>query len=167
MLEINGPVKNAKKAEILYWTIFSIYIAFLLKTAFEKGLPLRGAIDYGQFFLRGKNFAGKPIVNCYRLSHELQFSGCAFTETSSKLFDGIRKSSGEFKNLADGIVVKYLAPLKNDEEKKLSVINWIWAFDDDKKIKKDVRQFVTTAFRAHNKDLSLKVLPKFENTEMM
>lgn len=47
--------------------MFIKYTEELLKFTFINGLPMRGAIDVGEFFLIRECFAGKPIIECYRL----------------------------------------------------------------------------------------------------
>jgi hypothetical protein len=52
----------------------------LQRKMFEFGLPLRGAIAFGDFIVRGYVFAGKPIIDAYKLGHGLQLAACAIHE---------------------------------------------------------------------------------------
>ena len=68
------------------WKLFYFlsYVFQLLKSAFDAGLPLRGAISYGEYYYNENTFAGLPIVSSYGLSERLNLSGCIFTEEAAK-----------------------------------------------------------------------------------
>src|SRR6185369_2597349 len=48
-----------------------VYAFQLLKRAFNAGLPLRGAISYGDYYHHNNTVAGLPIVSSYQLSESL------------------------------------------------------------------------------------------------
>lgn len=152
------------------YLLFFIYTAYFLRTAFDSGLPLRGAIDSGEYVIArsdmGSCFAGQPIIEAYRLSTKLQFSGCVLTnhfysqlKTDLKQDEALRK-----ENLK--LFLSYLVPLKKNEEERMGVINWLCPFGDWT-IPDDLRQYVIRAFHRHSKDVPRNVIPKIENTEIM
>jgi hypothetical protein len=165
LLSLDFPEDEKEHIKVARWTVFLLYVRLLVYTAFEKGLPLRGAIDYGEFFIDSNCFAGKPIIDCYRLSNRLEFSGCVLTPSCEKTLQNALKGLVDNAIPLDIIsseVLSYLVPLKDGEE-RLWIIAWIQA----NQIVGDVRQFVVKAFQSHNKDMSRKVFTKLDNTEIM
>lgn len=166
-------IPEEKDAELIYWSFFMAYTVALLLVSFDKGLPLRGAMDHGEFFLDSNCFAGKPIINCYRLSNRLELSGCVLTEHCEKVFEKIIHSYSDkvgenaakaMKDILKRIVMPYLVPLKGGEEKLMTLV---WRRRTEEAKKMDVRQYIVKSFQAHNKDVSINVFPKIDNTEVM
>jgi hypothetical protein len=163
--EMEGESKEILNcmAKLLHWATFFIYSTIFLRKAFDYGLPLRGGIDTGQYFIKDYKFAGKPIIDSYRLSASLRFSGCALTNKASESIKklGEQPGLGNRKWTVERPIFQYLAPLATGEE-RLYLLDWLYFGE---KIP-DIRQFISNAFRAHNKDVPLKVVPIIENTEM-
>jgi hypothetical protein len=104
---------DAKKPPLLIskgYIFFLNYVSRFLRSAFDAGLPLRGAIDYGEFYIKENCFAGKPIINSYRLSQELQISGCAMTECLEKQFNAHLENEEALKKIRSVFVLPYLVP---------------------------------------------------------
>jgi len=156
--------EDKRSLEKFYWSIFLLYVLFLLQKSFKSGLPLRGAIDYGEFFIDSNCFAGKPIINCYRLSNRMEFSGCVLTSDCGKILRACLDSTGneDIKVIVDRYVLSYLVPLKDEEVRLWTVV---WTIGGG--VIGDVRQYITKGFQAHNKDVHRNVYPKIENTEIM
>lgn len=55
-------------------------------------------------------------------------------------------------------------PFKNGE-KRMFVIDWCYNITNEQKA--DIRQYIVNQFKAHNKDISEKVMRKLNNTEIM
>jgi len=132
---------------------------------FQKDLPVRGAIGYGPYFVKKTCFAGKPIVEAYRLANSLDLAGCALTPSAcdqvKKLLSGETfKTAREFINT---LLVEYLTPLKNSEQKRLLMID----FSIPNYSAMDIRQIVVESFHGHNKDIPESAQTKVQNTEMM
>ncbi|WP_295103780.1 hypothetical protein [uncultured Candidatus Kuenenia sp.] len=164
LLSLSVDPKALHGNKMSNWAIFLLHAAMLLRLAFDKGLPLRGSIDSGNFFILDNCFAGKPIVNAYRLANQLQFSGCALTPKVEKEFkNDLNRSQDAIRCL----FFPYLLPLKNNEEMKLSLVNWLNPFDSWKEVPDDICQYVVKAFHAHNKDVSQKDIQKLINTEII
>jgi len=144
---------------------FISYVAYLLRSAFDNGWPLRGGIDYGEMHITGNIFAGKPFINSFKLSQRLQFSGCALTPNYGDRFN---HEISKFINLPKSnlnFLTTFLAPLKGEQEQQLYLVNWLCPFQGWE-IPLDLRQYVADKFYAHNKDISRVSLPELENTEM-
>jgi hypothetical protein len=161
------PFTHKEKVRLttLDYFFFLDHVSLLLRSAFDAGLPLRGAIDYGEFYIKENCFAGKSIINSYRLSQQLQISGCALTESLEKRYFAHIESDRPFKEAKFLFVLPYLVPLKENSRKTLYVINWLCPFPAWE-VPPDLRQYVAEKFYAHNKDIPREALPKLENTEM-
>lgn len=162
------PQTGKTPAEI-HWNniLFVTYCAQLLRSSFDAGLPLRGAIDYGEYYLDKDCFAGQPIIDAYRLSCRLPFSGAVATPKCAKLID---ESTESGKPILDRFVSALLFPmtveLKNMGSQKLYLLNWISPFSDWGTPPNDIRTFVYTSFHAHNKDIGDSARYKAELTEL-
>lgn len=58
-----------------HWTVFMIYMQALYELFFDEGLPLRGAISAGEFIVVKNSFAGKPIIDSYRMANNMNQAG--------------------------------------------------------------------------------------------
>lgn len=148
----------------LVWLVFIIACQRLTRRLFLKGLPTRGAVSYGQFFVAGNCFAGIPIVDAYNLSQRLELSGCVLTSSARiKVKDLL--SSGTLihaKKILNLALINYLVPLKGGELKEHVIINFLAPNCDS-----DINKFVLDSFQGYNKAISEKVMQKIKNTEMM
>ncbi len=60
----------------LYWLVFLMASKDIQTELFNAGLPARGAIDYGKFFVQENCFAGRCIVKAYKLSSTIEMAAC-------------------------------------------------------------------------------------------
>jgi len=148
------------------WLIFIIACRKLMTTMFEQGLPVKGAIDCGQFFVKDHCFAGKTIVNAYDLANDLELSGCVLTPHASDRVKEALQSANDtaLKSFFDEILFEYLTPLKGSEEKMLTIIDLPILTNN---FHEDLKQIVVNSFQAHNKDIPGEAYTKVRNTEMM
>jgi len=49
---------------------------------FESGLPIRGAIAFGDFVFTAHVFAGLPILDAHELGNRLDLAACATHQTA-------------------------------------------------------------------------------------
>jgi hypothetical protein len=157
----NQPLQAA--AFVMWACIFERYM-------FEQGLPVRGAIAFGDFIFVQHVFAGKPIIDAYNLGQSLNLAACAIHETAKDEFQRLHTLSPGTGFLTSPHLVPYLTPVKKvEEELNLLCLNWAWpprlkGYLSLKEIV-DLRQYVHEKFCAHNKQMRLDVIPKAENTE--
>jgi hypothetical protein len=154
-----GASSSWKKAALAYITTFS---GILFNRMFDKGLPMRGVIEEGEFLIKDTCFAGKAIVNAYKLCDSLDFAGLVY---SSSLGDSLPRILNFQKTHPS--MIPYLSPKNGLKEEKLIQINWILASLDElkkKEILSDIETYVLRAFWAHNKDCPLSVDVKVQNT---
>jgi hypothetical protein len=154
----------------LYYILF--YLSFFKKESFEEGFPLRGYVDYGEYYNNNKNiniFAGKTIVDCYKETNNLNFSGLIISDNlhdhhyskyKNEIIDEAFKERYNFifdKN----IIAKYLVNTKEGEKDKY-IVNFLLDFD-----RIDITQYIFESFHKHNKKISNDVMEKIRNTEKL
>ncbi len=155
----------------LRWTAFLYVCTFLQRLMFDKGLPLRGAISYGDFFIEENYFAGKPIIESYQASESLELSGCIMARSSERLYHEFYNYAAEnnyasYLLLLHQLVVPYLVPLKKGKMEKAQLLNWInLPLTPFKNLPTDIREYVFSAFVDYNRDAAPIVYPKINNTE--
>lgn len=149
---------------------FSLFCSTLAKVLFEKGLPIRGAIDVGEYYIGDRTFAGSPLIVGHELAESLDFSGVAFTSEAARLVTSIIQStpnSDTQKNEVAQLLMPYTVPLKNGKEERRFILDWFtWGGSSHSDQRVDPRHDVFRAFNAHNKPVGSKVLSKLQNTEL-
>lgn len=121
---------------------------------FRTGLPLRGAIDFGRFFIQDTCFAGRPIINAYELCNTLELAACVLTPEASDRVKAFLSGSG-----LNPFVSEYFVPTKNGEFRFFLTKTAV----HEKNI--GLRQQVMKAFWGHGKDISIEAQRKALNTE--
>jgi len=149
------PEKTDDGKKELRWIAFIAVCKLLQMFMLKKGLPVRGAINHGEYLIQGTCFAGRPIVEAYKMSQNLDLSACVFTEKASTCINEIWKLTEK-----NNIIAEYLVPLKDGTEAKLPTLNYI-----PKDLTEDPRELVLKAFWAFNKDIPTSVQQKVLNTE--
>jgi hypothetical protein len=144
-----------------YLLVFLLYCSSFTKELFLFGLPLRGCIEYGEFYMSKNTFAGKPIINAYKGCESLNLAGCLIEESVS--LDRL----DENKKYNETLYFNCFVPMKN-EEKEGFLLNYILENKSGELMSKlrDPRQFVYNSFSSHNKRVGLCVYKKIMNTEM-
>ena len=163
---ITAPESLPKDAKFL---VLSHIASILMRHMFTKGLPLRGAITDGLFWISKTNqncFAGRPIVEAHDLVARIDASICVIhPNTVANLKDTIK---GRDHN---GLFLEYNVPIKNHDGNRDEMLYTISPSmpDLDSEVlwhDTDIRQLVTDSFWAHRKQLRQDDLPKVTNTEM-
>lgn len=143
--------------------VMSYYASLLFADMFRNGLPLRGVIHEGDFIFKEMCFAGKGIVEAYRLCESLDMSGLVYSE---QLGSDIEIHRSAEKNYDKETHFLYLTPIKGGKEIKLLNVNWLDFARNSERVlcEKDVENFVLKSFWAHQKDCSNSVDVKVRNT---
>ena len=148
------------------WIIFLNACAAIMRQLFIAGLPLRGAIHFGEYFIDGQCFAGKPIVAAYQDANLQDWCGCTVDRRIERHYKKILRFSGADKPMARWILVDYPVPVKRGRRTKRSVLNWVWLRGSPvvTKIRGDPDAYVRKSFCAHQKDIAANVEKKVRNT---
>jgi len=146
------------------WFVFVLECRKLMNWMVENGLPLKGAIGYGEYFRKRNCLAGKPIVDAIRLADSLEIAGCAFIPNAwSEVEEALTKGNGQIAEFIRSISFRYEAPLKSGKSESLMMV----AFTLPDGCEGNVREKVRKAFTAHKKEIAEEVKTKFENTVRM
>ncbi|GHV03414.1 hypothetical protein FACS189485_06550 [Spirochaetia bacterium] len=137
------------------------YITCFQETSFDKGFPMRGCVDIGEFYFYDNTFAGNTIVNSFNESDMLNFSGTIITANAIKILK--EKHTKSIDAFIEFFVEKYKVPLKDDVEEYKYIIGCPIDIRDWEK--DDLRQIIFESFHAHKKEIDLSVIEKINNTE--
>ena len=157
---------------VRHYLAFSTVCASLMNRCFTAGFPLRGAISVGEFFIEDRCFAGRPIINAYYATQQLEFAGCVLDEAANSLISEWRKhlvKKGEriLLDKLDQTTILYMVPLKENLDECLRTINWVLLDTPGfSPIAGDIREVTTRSFLMHNKIAVPAVQGKINNTEM-
>lgn len=178
LITISLPQPENTPTSLQRWVKFLVASGFLQRHMFEFGLPLRGAITTGKFIVRGNCFAGRPIMDGYQLSQNIDLAATIFSPSAYKqLFQllqnieqliGEAKPHSDFKTLRrfiESITPEYLVPFETMPEERRMTLDFLAFPTTGQKPTPDVAQFVFEAFWKHNKDIPSHASTKARNTE--
>ena len=164
------PTKLDKTLEAFDYGFFLIACSSLQRMMFDAGLPTKGAISVGPFYIHERCFAGQPIIDCYKLTQDIDFAGCIIHESVIPQIENALRCEtnpeSKTKDVIDARLATYLAPLKNGVTKRCCCLSWGFGWDTFDSLKGDIRELVINSFGKHNKDIPPEVYSKIENTEM-
>jgi hypothetical protein len=153
--------QKTEKPSVANWFAFLTICMHLQKEMFLNGLPVRGVINYGKFYLQDTCFAGRSIIEAYDLCNQLELAACIFSPKAQNEFsDFINRYFHEnAKEISDNWVYEYLVPTKMGEFHYLVLKASVYNNDDS------IMKQILSSFWGHNKDIPLSVQQKISNTE--
>lgn len=94
------------------WRVLQIFISF--------GMPLRGAISYGDIFINEKinMFLGKSLTNAYELERQQQWIGVIIDQIAADKYDIFNNE------IMKELCIEYEVPFKSGINKKYRTLNW-------------------------------------------
>lgn len=140
-----------------YWFVFLLASRKIQKQLFDAGLPARGAIDYGKFFIQDVCFAGRCIVKAYKLGSTIEMAACVLSPEAVIKFESIEKENIR-RQIFKMLLIPYLVPTKQGEIRMHTVIARLAS-------NPDIHSKVMCAFWGNTKDTAQSVRPKIANTE--
>lgn len=155
--------------EYFYWLAFFRVCKELMRLSFNDGLPLRGAISTGKFYIEKDCFVGKPIIDCHKLSSRTLWAGCVVAPKAQKELQKLWQTNME------QVCVKYNVPIKNKEllsceahTKSMFALKWFhvdhWRAPLDAAL--GIPKVIQKSFESHGKKISSQeVRLKMKNTE--
>ena len=149
-----------------YWFLFAVNANLLYCHLFQAGMPLRGAIAFGEYIVQENCFAGRNIINAYKLIQQLDFAGVVIDKTA---YDEINTLNLQFRPLLMDSMIStfYDVPVKSNTSFRMLTLNPLRFLPSflDVEVPMDIKQFVSESFWKHNKNFSSNVYKKVENTE--
>ncbi len=157
------PYEDTDKKDIkdICWSLFCGVTGRLFAHLFLTGLPIRGAITYGEFFVSQNCFAGKEIVEAYQLEQQLDLSAVIFSEKSIKELQKIDAFGAD--GLTKNQVFEYCMPLKTESKDCFALRVPVRPLELNPAT--DLRQKILESFWGYRKDVDKKVYSKIDNTE--
>lgn len=152
------------KQRLDQWLLFFTLSSLLCEKMFEFGLPIRGAISFGDYITKNNCFAGKPIVEAYKVTEDLNLAACVLADSAKNEFESLSPFSetNKYSRAFKLLTLKYLVPFKNKKEESSFVLKYDL---NTNKQDDDIRQIILNSFWRHNKDISLSAHEKVNNTE--
>ncbi|MCW5206244.1 hypothetical protein VU08_04845 [Desulfobulbus sp. F5] len=139
------------------------FILAFIREMFDRGLPLRGYVDYAEYCIFDHFFSGKVLADCHSESNKLDFSGVCM---SKKCRDYLANGSNDqnFLHLLQSMIIEIEVPTKNGHEKRW-LMNWKHDYTSDNSIQKtDIYDYVRKSFSLHGKTIGKGVDIKIGNT---
>lgn len=156
------------------------YVHAFINYLFAEGLPVRGAISFGDFVKISNTdnniLLGKSIVQAYELEKNQDWAGCVIDEECFKWFDPQCRVNPFLKMVLDNFnpLTSFEVPFKDSKTgsiitKEMAVINWPVSYHETVSGIPDFylmrREVVENAFSAHNKDVDDdRIKRKIKNT---
>jgi hypothetical protein len=162
-----------KDFEAHYWYSFFNVCAEIMRRHFNAGLPLRGAISVGNFFVEDHCFFGKPIIEAYECAENTEWAGCCLSPKAQEQISKAARSEG-YDTIMEQVCLSYPLPLKKHPASSAvtptrqlpNAIKWsyydLWHADESAGLQ--IPSTVRSAFGAHGKTLSDGVEWKIEKT---
>ncbi len=147
--------------QMLKWGIFTLATALLQRLMFDHGLPIRGAISIGDFWLKDSLLAGRPIISAHDASNSADAAIVVLDRSAEE------KYRAEFKPGDLPLLKEYPIPRK-DGSAPIGIVLDFTQLDgpDLNALIGDTRAIVTKRFSQHRKFIAPEVLQKLNNTEM-
>lgn len=113
-----------------FYNIIVITAKLLAYSYFLMGLPIRGAISYGELYVDDKNIFGKSLINAHNYEAKQEWSGCIL---SPELINRFESTDIFAKMCIDNLLLEYYVPIKVKDKKgcirieneKSYTINWM------------------------------------------
>jgi hypothetical protein len=146
------------------WLLFLITSIILYHHFFVNGLPLRGSISYGKYFVDKQCFVGRPIVHSYKAQASIDLSAIVLHDSSVKELQSI-KANEHISEFFSNYIIEYPVPLRDGNINKQHLLSPSFPILKSPN-SKDMRQFVANSFWDHNKNITPEVMNKLNNTEL-
>jgi hypothetical protein len=163
LLTLGLPEKHDKATRNGYLLVFLLQTIILSRKMFDFGLPLRGAITFGDYSVQDHCFVGKPIVEAYRTASRVDAAAVVLGDSC---LNNANEAFGKYSSI--GLMLgEYLMPMKGGAPERKKVVN-IAAFPvDGLRLQGDERALVAECFWKHGKDIPPTAFQKLTNTEML
>lgn len=163
--------------------------SLLLRLAFERGVPLRGAISFGEYYIHENRFLGKPILEAYKEEGSQKWSGAILCNSAQEKIEVFLEEVINKKidnrginmtpkfwiiSLLEHILFRYPVPMNDHRKEKLAlcwddhVIDFVGLHDIEdlnrNKNKRYICRRVKKKFESHGKSINCNVLEKICNT---
>ncbi len=88
-----------------------------------RGLPLRGCISHGEFYIEGNLFFGKALIQAYEKGESQDWAGGFISEETIQYINNRYPKTIDFLT-KKGFLIEHKVPFKNTNEDLKYAINW-------------------------------------------
>lgn len=138
------------------WFVFIAACLLLDQNTFINGIPLRGAVNYGDYLTYENSFAGKGIIDAYELGESVDLSVLVLSDEAVTELQKLE----QFGKLLDSSHICQSIISISDGDKRKYVVATNKTFHSSE----TVEDTVYRSFGDHNKDLPSSVMGKLNNT---
>jgi hypothetical protein len=147
---------------------FLVTASVIQRLMFESGLPLRGAIAFGEFIFTGHVFAGVPVLDAHELENRLGLAACVAHQTAVDELKALQATAPEWNYWDGHHLVHYRTRLKGaGAESDESLLNLAWPTLEGYtplKARRDLAKNVHEMFIEHGKVMEPGAATKAQNT---
>ena len=163
LLALPSPHNLKDEFRTFHWILFLNHSILLYRHLFCSGLPIRGTITYGDFLIKETCFAGRPIIDAYRLTQRLDLAAVVISDEAKSQMSKI--DDPKLKEALQVLSLEYLVPLNDGDVVRLNTLQPCTPQMKFSLKSIDIRQQVVECFWAHRKDIAPATLNKLNNTE--
>ncbi len=163
-----GPIKASSDERILDLAASLMTARVLMYQMFEFGLPLRGALHFGEFIRVKSSMAGDGFITAYECAQAVQFAGCRISQALESQGEGLAKENPEFSTAWHKFICAYGAPEKDGTRGILPYLMWFHPLYASRggAEREGLRSYVHNKFWEHGKQLGdTRAIEKLEETE--
>lgn len=114
------PGRSFDENKYVWGSSFFAKCSLLHRIAFDHGVPLSGAISFGEYYIDNKYIFGKPIVEAYLEEKKYSWSGTVLCESTNAQLQKQRDAHP----LDYHLIISYELPQKAGSLCKRNVLRW-------------------------------------------
>lgn len=173
-LDCSSVLKPEERAQRFLY--FLHFCRTFFTGTFVKGIPMRGAIHFGEFLIgkiegiSERVFAGRGIGEAEQHVARQDWSGTVLTKRAedekNAVVDALEDKS--WAGEVEKVLISYPVPLKGGASEQRFALNWLFPNINRKELREGqtIRALVTERFVAHGKAVRQEVVSKLTNTEL-
>ena len=132
----------------------------LAEQMFLAGLPVRGALHFGEYFQRDNTLAGKATIEAYKLCNRLDLAATVVS-SAAMAFTRVNVQQYGIQDLSYFIATEYDVPMNDGRAEKMAVLT---GFDWRRTSQPSLEEAVYNSFKAHGKTMGGNAPRKADNT---
>ena len=154
---ITLEIEDKSKYAFNQWYVFTIACLLLDQNTFSYGIPLRGAINYGEYLTHKCCFAGGDIIGAYELGNNINLSAIVLSNRAVKSIQELE----EYGRILDtNYIQKSPIPCKYEN----TILMYSIATDKTFHSKESMSKTIRNSFAAWNKEIGPKEEKILKNT---
>jgi len=167
------PIELSADPDTLKFNLifFTILVAWINRRMFEIGLPVRGAVHIGDVTISKRCFAGKSIVDAYKLGKRVQVAGTIISEQARAFIFNTFPNPTGFNQMFRNLIIECDVSTGKNTSEKLKTLCWFYlqmGLNERFNIHMNLNRFIREKFTAHGKKLlGQKEKNKVFNTEKL